>query len=106
MYQKYQAKVHNEKKEEEGGFKRFLCQNPLFDSQDKQRSNAPSPGNNSELDKCRGENVDHGVWPEFKGGYHMIYFIDGEPFAAGISDFLPSGLSSVYFLYDPKYEFL
>lgn len=36
----------------------------------------------------------------------MVYFMDGQPFAAGICDFLPSGLSSVYFLYDPKWEFL
>jgi len=106
MYQKYQAKVHKEPKEEASGFKRFLCQNPLFDSNDKARASAPSPRKAEELDECRGANADLGIWPEFKGGYHMVYFMDGQPFAAGICDFLPSGLSSVYFLYDPKWEFL
>ena len=36
----------------------------------------------------------------------MLHKIDGEVFAVGILDFLPNSLSSVYFMYDPKYEFL
>jgi arginine-tRNA-protein transferase len=35
----------------------------------------------------------------------MCHLIDGELFAVGIIDNLPSGLSSVYMLYDPKWEF-
>lgn len=36
----------------------------------------------------------------------MIHKIDGEVFAVGVVDFTHICLSSVYFLYHPKYEFL
>jgi arginine-tRNA-protein transferase len=36
----------------------------------------------------------------------MYHRIDGELFAVGVLDFTPSVSSSVYFFYDPKYEFL
>ena len=58
-----------------------------------------------DLDKDRVKR-DEGVWPEYLGGYHMIHKIDGEVFAVGVVDFTNICLSSVYFLYHPKYEFL
>ncbi len=36
----------------------------------------------------------------------MIHRIDGEIFAIGVIDLLPTSLSSVYLFYNPKYEFL
>ena len=36
----------------------------------------------------------------------MVHRIDGEVFAVGVLDYTPNVLSSVYFFYDPKYEFL
>lgn len=36
----------------------------------------------------------------------MIHKIDGETFAVGVIDITPNTLSSVYFFYDPKFEFL
>lgn len=36
----------------------------------------------------------------------MLHKIDGELFAVGVLDYTPNVLSSVYFMYDPKYEFL
>lgn len=47
-----------------------------------------------------------GVWPKFKGGYHMLHRIDGKVFAVGVLDYTPESLSSVYLFYDPEYEFL
>ena len=47
-----------------------------------------------------------GVWPLFKGGYHMLHKIDGKLMAVGVLDFTNEALSSVYLFYDPKYEFL
>jgi arginine-tRNA-protein transferase len=49
---------------------------------------------------------DQGIWPKFKGGYHMLHKIDDKLFAVGVLDFGPTSLSSVYLAYDPDYEFL
>lgn len=46
------------------------------------------------------------MFPEFLGGYHMLHRLDGELFAVGVIDLTPNVLSSVYYLYDPKYEAL
>ena len=40
------------------------------------------------------------------GSFHQHYRIDGKLVAVGVIDILPSCLSSVYFFYDPDYEFL
>mmetsp|Transcript_10323 Transcript_10323/g.10306 ORF Transcript_10323/g.10306 Transcript_10323/m.10306 type:complete len:113 (+) Transcript_10323:801-1139(+) len=36
----------------------------------------------------------------------MLHRLDGELFAVGVLDYTPNVLSSVYFFYNPKYEFL
>jgi arginine-tRNA-protein transferase len=36
----------------------------------------------------------------------MVHRIDGKVFAVGVIDLTPNVLSSVYYFYDPKYEFL
>jgi len=38
------------------------------------------------------------------GCYHMKYYLKGKLIAVGVIDIVPSGLSSVYFFYDPKYK--
>ncbi|KAI6106238.1 arginine-tRNA-protein transferase [Pisolithus croceorrhizus] len=38
------------------------------------------------------------------GSYHQLYRIDGELAALGVIDILPGCVSSVYFMYDPKWE--
>mmetsp|Transcript_31373 Transcript_31373/g.38915 ORF Transcript_31373/g.38915 Transcript_31373/m.38915 type:complete len:97 (+) Transcript_31373:1151-1441(+) len=49
---------------------------------------------------------DEGVFPKALGSYHMIHKIDGEVAFVGVIDLTAECLSSVYFYYDPKYEFL
>ena len=49
---------------------------------------------------------DEGVFPKFRGGYHMLHRIDGELMAVGVLDLTHEALSSVYLFYDPKFEFL
>ena len=127
VYQRYQKAVHNEDDKAKSGYERFLCQVPLFDPKDVKipenateaekdeylaeqkagsarrvtRANSQAPDSG----KCR-KLKDEGVWPKFRGGYHMLHRIDGELMAVGILDVLPQALSSVYLIYDPKYEFL
>jgi len=56
-------------------------------------------------DDCRLQK-DEGVWPRFRGGYHMNHRIDGKLFAVGVVDITPRCLSSVYLFYDPDFGFL
>jgi len=37
-------------------------------------------------------------------GYEVLYFIDDELVGVDLIDILPSGISSIYFYYDPSYE--
>jgi arginyl-tRNA--protein-N-Asp/Glu arginylyltransferase len=38
------------------------------------------------------------------GCYHMKYYFKSQLIAVGVVDMTNSGLSSVYFFYDPKYK--
>lgn len=42
--------------------------------------------------------------PEDYGSYHQMYRVDGELVAMGVIDILPNCVSSVYFMYDNKWE--
>ena len=42
--------------------------------------------------------------PRNYGSYHQLYRLDGELVAMAVLDILPSCVSSVYFVYDDKYE--
>jgi arginine-tRNA-protein transferase len=40
------------------------------------------------------------------GSFHQCYYLDDKLIAVAVLDVLPKCLSSVYFLYDPDYNFL
>jgi arginyl-tRNA---protein transferase len=40
------------------------------------------------------------------GSFHYQYYLDGVLIAVGVIDILPECVSSVYFYYDPEYDFL
>ena len=109
--------MHGEAKvQKRAGYERFLCQVPLFDPKDR----ASDQPEYLEERKLGSEKVmvrdgkpddgrvlrDEGVWPKFKGGYHMLHRIDGELFAVGVLDYTSESLSSVYLFYKPKFDFL
>ena len=114
VYQKYQAHVHGEKKvSDKPGYERFLCQVPLFDQADAQDEEENKSGSNRNLTKDNLNSPDEfrvlkdeGVWPKYRGGYHMLHRIDGELMAVGVLDYTTEALSSVYLFYNPKYDFL
>ena len=92
---------------------RFLCEVPLFDHKDKDDPVESKSGSKRFIDRENGDTPDQhrtlkdeGVWPKYRGGYHMLHKIDGELFAVGVLDYTEITLSSVYLFYDPKYEFL
>lgn len=40
------------------------------------------------------------------GSFHQQYWLDDNLIAVGVIDILPGSVSSVYFFYDPDYNFL
>ena len=40
------------------------------------------------------------------GSFHQQYWLNGKLIAVGVIDILPKCVSSVYFFYDPDYNFL
>lgn len=44
--------------------------------------------------------------PTHLGTYHCSYHLDGELIGVGVLDLLPKCITTVYFFYDPKYNFL
>jgi arginine-tRNA-protein transferase len=46
------------------------------------------------------------LYPLGLGNFHQLHRIDGKLVAVGVLDFLPSGVSAVYFFYSPKYSHL
>lgn len=41
--------------------------------------------------------------PQQYGAHHQLYRVDGELIAMGVLDILPNCVSSVYFIYSPKW---
>ncbi|PPQ77388.1 hypothetical protein CVT25_010970 [Psilocybe cyanescens] len=86
LYIKYQMGIHQDHKNTESGFKRFLVESPL----------------NTELIPYSSSPPQH--LPPNYGSYHQLYRLDGELIAVGVLDILPNCVSSVYFMYDNAWE--
>ncbi|RLV93703.1 Arginyl-tRNA--protein transferase 1 [Spathaspora sp. JA1] len=107
LYRKYQINVHGDKPEEveESSFRRFLCDTPFSESevignqqqfdfiQDWVKNWNPETNNNSDSSKRIGPT-------------HELYYLDDKLIAFSVLDFLPSGISSIYFVWDPDYAHL
>lgn len=96
LYKRYQVRIHGDSPASSSlsfaSFKRFLCSSPLERSKilytrlPSSSSCASSVG-----------------LPESYGTYHQLYWLDGALVAFAVLDILPSGVSSVYFCYDPAH---
>jgi len=40
------------------------------------------------------------------GNFHMKYYFEGKLIALGVLDIIPTGMQSIYFLFDPNYSYL
>lgn len=109
LFKKYQMTVHNDKPDEvsEKSFERFLCSTPFHDVE--------IEGSKAEWDSVNGwakracEAPDRSLPIPKKrrlGPTHECYYLDGKLIAISVLDFLPSGVSSVYFIWDPDYASL
>lgn len=104
LYKKYQIYVHNDEPKEitESSFKRFLCDTP-FPEKEVVGSLGDWDILNQWVKKWQPENNSrsHRVGPT-----HECYYLDGKLIAISILDFLPTGVSSIYFIWDPDYAYL
>lgn len=82
LFTKYQNHIHNDYKTSEKSFKRFLCDTPFNQSNGSIK--------NDSVVKY--------------GAIHQCYYLDSKLIAVGFLDLLPSGVSSIYFIYDPEYK--
>lgn len=72
LFERYQKEIHHDDDTSKRGFMSFLCDSPLESSVS-----------------------------EMKGSLHQCYYLDNKLIAIAVLDILPSGISSVYFIYDP-----
>ncbi|KAH7916339.1 arginine-tRNA-protein transferase [Hygrophoropsis aurantiaca] len=86
LYERYQTQIHHDYDNSPVSFRRFLVQSPLVPE------NIPYPSTPTEH------------LPLQYRSYHQMYRLDGELIAMGVLDVLPGCVSSVYFMYDPKWE--
>ncbi|KAI5960611.1 ATE1 [Candida pseudojiufengensis] len=99
LYKKYQISVHNDDPQDvsEVGFRRFLC-------------DAPFPKNEIEGEKEDWVDLDIHNWSKEKpkriGPTHVCYYLNDKLIAISILDFLPSGISSIYFIWDTDFAHL
>ncbi|KIM90668.1 hypothetical protein PILCRDRAFT_811124 [Piloderma croceum F 1598] len=86
LFERYQNEIHHDNDTTSSGFKRFLVESPL--------EYEPIP-----YTKRRPRHL-----PSHYGSYHQLYRVDGELIAMAVVDILPNCVSSVYFIYDKKWE--
>lgn len=97
LYKKYQVEVHDDSPEDitEEQFERFLCENP-FDRFERE-------GNEEQWDMLNNWTSEGTIFTARLGPTHECYYFNGKLIAFSVMDFLPSGISSVYFVWDPDY---
>lgn len=105
LYKKYQIRVHQDdpKSLSRDSFDRFLCLSPFPDAE---CEGTPEQWLrlNSWVKLWRRK--EKSVNPGRVGPTHECYYLDNVLIAISVLDFLPSGVSSVYFIWDPDYAHL
>lgn len=97
LYSRYQETIHNDFKHTSSSFKRFLCDSPFNDE--------TRIGSKSDWEKLNNwYDTDSLATIERLGPTHECYFYDDKLIALAVLDFLPSGVSSVYFIWDPDFK--
>ncbi|CAR29494.1 hypothetical protein ZYGR_0AD01760 [Zygosaccharomyces rouxii] len=95
LFAKYQESVHNDFDHNAKSFKRFLCDAPF--------SPEVIRGTKQEWDQLNDWKNPERSHFERVGPAHECYYYNGNLIAIAVIDILPSGISSVYFIWDPEY---
>ncbi|EDO18465.1 hypothetical protein Kpol_1032p59 [Vanderwaltozyma polyspora DSM 70294] len=96
LFAKFQEEIHNDFDHTPKSFKRFLC-------------NSPFPEKTIMGDKEEWCTLNH--WRDLKsdeyitrlGPTHECYYLDDKLIAFAVTDFMKTGISSVYFVWDPTF---
>lgn len=97
LFVKYQENVHQDYNNSAKSFKRFLCDTPFGPEAVLGTQESWEQLNNWQRMRP-GEKLKH------VGPVHECYYYEGKLIAITVSDILPSGISSVYFIWDPDYS--
>lgn len=97
LFARYQESIHKDYDHSKSSFERFLCQSPFGEESDLGTAEEFSQLNN---------------WKDLepktqflrRGAVHECYYWKGNLIALSVLDFLDSGISSVYFIWDPNYR--
>ncbi|SCV00569.1 LANO_0F07536g1_1 [Lachancea nothofagi CBS 11611] len=96
LFVRYQETVHNDFKNSIKAFKRFLCESPFPED--------VVMGTQEEWDQLNNwHNMKSDETLKRVGPAHECYYYEDKLIAIAVLDFLPSGISSVYFIWDPDY---
>lgn len=105
LYKKYQVRVHQDEPESvtKLSFSRFLCLSPFPETELMGTAEEWNMLNSWTKEWKKGKK-----WTQARrvGPTHECYYLDDVLIAISVLDFLPSGLSSVYFIWDPDYAHL
>lgn len=104
LFKLYQVAVHNDKPEEvtPSSFRRFLCQTP-FPEQEVRGTNEQWHQLNNWVSYKRTGQIQYS---RRVGPTHECYYLDDVLIGVSVLDFLPSGISSIYFIWHPDYAHL
>lgn len=96
LYVRYQHYIHSDEDNTPSQFESFLCDTPFTDSE--------ITGTEKEWEQLNNwHNLQPGERVTKNGPAHECYYHNGKLIALSVLDFLPSGVSSVYFIWDPDY---
>lgn len=107
LFKKYQESIHNDTDVTSSMFERFLCLTPFSkDVVNGDKDEWETLNNISDLYEMKylGKEkiLDYNVKIR-SGPAHECYYHNNKLIAISVLDFLPSGVSSVYFIWDPDY---
>lgn len=96
LFVKYQENVHGDFNNSVKAFKRFLCESPFPED--------VVLGTRQEWEQLNNwRDMQPGETLLRVGPAHECYYFEGRLIALAVTDFLPSGISSVYFIWDPDF---
>ncbi|CCD24674.1 arginyltransferase NDAI_0D03600 [Naumovozyma dairenensis CBS 421] len=96
LFARYQEAVHKDFDHSPKGFERFLCHCPF--------TNTGTEEQWKQLNEARIHDIRIASQKEVSGPVHECYYYDDKLIALSVLDILPTGISSVYFIWDPDYR--
>lgn len=103
LYVKYQEIIHNDHNNNKKSFERFLCDSPF-----PEHIKMGTEDEWIQLNELGGKAVNstNTMREPLKrlGPAHECYYYKDQLIAIAVTDFLPSGMSSVYFIWDPDFK--